>query len=119
MGCLATEGTGYAGGICLGLEGAWGLRPERYLWGETEGVCGACMHANSCSTLCDPMAYMACQAPLSMEFTRQEHWSGLPFPSPGDLPNPGIKIKPPELQAVSLPLSHWGSPTLGSHRRIS
>ena len=34
---------------------------------------------------------VARQAPLSMEFSRQEHWSGLPFPSPGDLPNPGIK----------------------------
>ena len=34
---------------------------------------------------------VACQAPLSMGFHRQEYWSGLPFPSPGDLPNPGIK----------------------------
>ena len=34
---------------------------------------------------------MACQTPLSMEFSRQEYWSGLPFPSPGDLPHPGIK----------------------------
>ena len=34
---------------------------------------------------------IACQAPLSMEFSRQEYWSGLPFPSPGDLPNPGIE----------------------------
>ena len=34
---------------------------------------------------------IACQAPLSMEFFRQEYWSGLPFPSPGDLPNPGIE----------------------------
>ena len=34
---------------------------------------------------------VACQAPLSMEFSRQEHWSGLPFPPPGDLPNPGIE----------------------------
>ena len=34
---------------------------------------------------------VACQAPLSMEFSRQEYWSGLPFPSPGHLPNPGIK----------------------------
>ena len=34
---------------------------------------------------------VACQAPLSMEFSRQEYWSGLPFPSPGDLSNPGIK----------------------------
>ena len=33
---------------------------------------------------------VACQAPLSMEFSKQEYWSGLPFPTPGDLPNPGI-----------------------------
>ena len=43
------------------------------------------------------------QAPLSMGFRRQEYWSGLPFPSPGDLPNPGIKPRPPALQADSLP----------------
>ena len=48
------------------------------------------------------------QAPLSMELSRQEYWSGLPFPSPGDLPNPGIKPVSPALQADSLPLSHWG-----------
>ena len=36
---------------------------------------------------------VALQAPLSMGFSRQEYWSGLPFPSPGDLPNPGIKPK--------------------------
>ena len=40
---------------------------------------------------------VACQAPLSMEFPRQEYWSGLPFPSPADLPNPGIKPVSPEL----------------------
>ena len=34
---------------------------------------------------------VACQAPLSMEFSRQEHWDGLPFPSPGDIPDPGVK----------------------------
>ena len=39
----------------------------------------------------------AYQAPLSMEFSRQEYWSGLPFPSPGDLPNPGIKPGSPAL----------------------
>ena len=38
-----------------------------------------------------------------MEFSRQEYWSGLPFPSPGDLPNPGIKSGSPTLQAGSLP----------------
>ena len=42
------------------------------------------------------------QAPLAMEFSRQEYWSSLPFPSPGDLPNPGIKPGSPALQADSL-----------------
>ena len=40
---------------------------------------------------------VAGQAPLSMAFSRQEHWSGLPFPSPGDLPDPGIKLVSPAL----------------------
>ena len=44
-----------------------------------------------------------CQAPLSMGFSRQEYWSGLPFPSPGDLPDPGIELRSPALQADSLP----------------
>ena len=43
------------------------------------------------------------QAPLSMGFSRQKYWSGLPCPSPGDLPNPGIKPRSPSLQADSLP----------------
>ena len=46
---------------------------------------------------------VACQAPLSMGFSRQEYWSGLPFPSPGDLPDPGIEPGFPALQADSLP----------------
>ena len=41
-----------------------------------------------------------------MEFFRQEYWSGLPFPSPGDLPGPGIKPRSPTLQAEALPLRH-------------
>ena len=45
---------------------------------------------------------IANQAPLSMGFSRQEYWSGLPFPTPGDLPNPGIKPRSPALQADSL-----------------
>ena len=43
------------------------------------------------------------QAPQSMEFSRQEYWSGLPFPSPGDLPNPGTEPRSPILQADALP----------------
>ena len=46
------------------------------------------------------------QAPLSMGFSRQESWSGLPCPPPGDLPNPGIKCKRPAWQAGSLLLTH-------------
>jgi len=42
-----------------------------------------------------------------MEFSRQEYWSGLPFPSPGDLPNPGIKPGFPALQADALPSNYW------------
>ena len=45
---------------------------------------------------------IACQDPLSLEFSRQKYWSGLPFSSPGDLPNPGIKHGSPALQADSL-----------------
>ena len=54
---------------------------------------------------------IACQAPLPIGFSRQEYWSGLPFPPPGDLPNPGIETTSPEapvLQANFLPLSHRG-----------
>ena len=49
-------------------------------------------------------------APLSMGFSRQEYWSGLPFPSPGDLPDPGIKPRSPTLQADSLPSEPLGKP---------
>ena len=45
---------------------------------------------------------VACQAPPSMGFSRQEYWSGLPFPSPGDLPNPGIEPGSPALQTDVL-----------------
>ena len=45
---------------------------------------------------------VAYQAPQSMEFSRQEYWSGLPFPSPGGLPNPGIEPGSPALQADAL-----------------
>ena len=53
---------------------------------------------------------VALQAPLFMEFSSQEYWSGLPFPSPGNLPNPGIEPTSPALQVDSLLLSHQGSP---------
>ena len=53
---------------------------------------------------------VAHQAPLSMGSSRQECWSGLPCPSPGDLPDPGIKPRSPALQADSLPFESSGKP---------
>ena len=47
---------------------------------------------------------VACQTPLSMDFLRQEYWSGLPFSSPGDLPDPGAEHVAPALPVDSLPL---------------
>ena len=52
---------------------------------------------------------MACQSPLSMGFSRQEYWSGYPFPSPGDLPNPGIGPTSPALAGGFVPRNHQGS----------
>ena len=64
----------------------------------------------SCVWLSGTPWTLAYQAPFSMGFSRQEYWSWLPFPSPGVLPNPGIKLASPALQVDSLMLSHYGSP---------
>ena len=53
---------------------------------------------------------VGCQATLSMEFSGQEYWSGLPLPSPGDLPNPGIEPRLPALQADALTSVLLGKP---------
>ena len=53
---------------------------------------------------------MDCQAPLSMGFSRQKYWSGLPFPSPGDLPDPGIETVSSTLQVDSLLPGYQGIP---------
>ena len=66
--------------------------------------------AQSSLTLCDPWT-VAHWAPLSMEFSRQEYWSGLPFPPPGYLPNLGIEPRSPTLQADSLPFEPSGKPS--------
>ena len=63
-----------------------------------------------CPTPCDLHWTVALQAPLSMEFFRQEYWSGLPFPYPGDLPNPGTEPESPTLQADALPSESPGNP---------
>ena len=54
---------------------------------------------------------IAHQAPPSMGFSRQEYWSGLPFPSPGDLPDPGIELRSPALQADTLNSEPPGKPS--------
>ena len=60
--------------------------------------------------LCVTLWTVTCQAPLSMRFPRQEYWCGLPFPSPGDLPDPGIEPTSPALQADFLSLAPPGKP---------
>ena len=66
--------------------------------------------ARSCPTLCDPMDCSP-RVLLFMEFSRQDYWSGLPFPSPGDLPDPGIEDGSPKFRADSSPTEpqgkHW------------
>ena len=70
-------------------------------------VCGQSL---SCVQLFEIPWAVARQAPLCMGFSRQEYWSGLPYPSPGNLPNPRIKTRSPALQAGSLPFELPGKP---------
>ena len=63
----------------------------------------------SCVQLFLTPGTVAHQAPLSMEFSMQEYWSGLPFSSPGDLPDPGIKLVSPALAGRSFPTEPPGN----------
>ena len=65
----------------------------------------------SCVQLFETPWTVACHAPLPMGFPKQEYWSGLPFPSPGDLLDPEIKARSPALQADTLPSEPPGKPT--------
>ena len=67
--------------------------------------------AKSCPALATPRT-VVCQAPLSMGFSRQEYWSGLPFHSPGDFPYSEIEPRSPALQADSLPTELGGKPIM-------
>ena len=86
-----------------------------FTWYRNISMCVLlCSVAQLCPALCNPMnllppAMKTRQVPLSMGFSRQEYWPGLPFPSPGDCSHPGIKLTSPAL-AGSLSLSHLGSP---------
>ena len=77
----------------------------------------ACSETFSHVQLFVPPWTVACQAPLSMGFSRQEQWGGLPFTSPGDLPNPGTEPRSPTLQADSLPSKPPGKPCSIPHHR--
>ena len=71
------------------------------------------MKSLSCVRLFEtPWTNVAHEAPPSMEFSRQEYWSRLPFPSPGDLPDPGIAPRSPALQADALTSEPPGKPHL-------
>ena len=70
-----------------------------------------CLVTKLCLTLCDPWT-VARQGPLSMGFPRQEYWSGLPFSSPGDLSDPGIKHGSLALEADALTSEPPGKPSL-------
>ena len=63
----------------------------------------------SCPIFCNPWT-VACQAPPSMGFSKQEYWNGLPFPSPGDLPDQGIEPKSPIFWEDSLSAEPQGKP---------
>ena len=70
----------------------------------------------SCPTLVTPWT-VACEASLSMEFSRQEYCSGLPSPSPGDLPDTGTEPRSPSLQADSLPSEPQGKAWWGEWKK--
>ena len=72
-------------------------------------VAHACAQMLCCIQLFVTLWTVACQSPLSMGFSRQEYWSGLPFPSPGALPDPGIEPVSSAWRVDSLPLCHLGS----------
>ena len=113
----------------LSLPPHWGRESWHLQWGSENGptperqfepFLGICifssgwtkkqkvkmLFAQSCPTACDSMDHSLPGS--SIRFSRQEYWSGLPFPSPGDLPDPGIKPGSPALQADSVPSEQPG-----------
>ena len=86
---------------------SWGRLPPRHIF--------CCVCVLSCVWFFETPGTVACQAPLSMEFSRQEHWSELLFPTPGDLPNPRTKprfLVPPVLAGRFFPTEPPGKPIL-------
>ena len=95
--------------MCITLEIVFEIKWDDYLKGLVYCLCVCvcvCVQSLSCVWLW-PVDY-GCQAPLPMGFSRQEYWRGLPCPSSGDLPNPGIKLR----SLASPALRHRGSPSI-------
>ena len=102
-------GTIHGMSLCLGMRAfrwnmQWTVSPgvAQVVWAVPHHLWVQLSHVQLFAT---PWA-TACQAPLSMKFSKQEYWSGLLYPPAGDLPNPGIQPRSPALQADSL-LSEW------------
>ena len=89
----------------------------KFVFNSTSSLCAQSLQ--SCPNLCNAMDYIACQAPLSIEFSRQEYYSGLPCPPSGDLPDPGIEpasLRSPGLADGFFTTSATGVPT--SHPQL-
>ena len=85
-------------------------RGSFYSEGRSQARVDECMCILSCVRLFVTPWTVARQAPLSKAFPKQEYWSGLSFPSPGDLPDPGIKPMPPALAGGFLTAEPLGKP---------
>ena len=102
-GCSGSNPTwGHFSAVCLGQVSIPG---PQFPHQQSEGSVSRSVMSNSAT----PWT-VACQAPLFMEFSRQEYWSGLPFPFLEDLPDPGIEPRSPTLWANSLPFEPAGGP---------
>ena len=75
---------------------------------QSFAVCVSACSVASCVQLFLILWMLTCQAPLLMGFSREKYWNRLPYPPPGNLPNPGLEAASPALQADSSPLSQWG-----------
>ena len=84
--------------------------PETCVITQIFNICCGCLVTQSCLFFCDPVDCRF-QAPLSIGFSREEYWSGLPFPSPGALPDQGIKPRSPALAGGFFTLIHLRRPS--------
>ena len=91
--------------VCLLIKSAFLVKRTPIAERAGSNYCCCSLVTKSCPTICDPMDCSPTGSSVH-GILRQEHWSGLPFPSPGDLPNPGIEPTSPALQTDCLPLSH-------------